>query len=95
MDQHGEEPVLKAPNVVAVLIYASSERVIREALVTHDDPKSAQAPRSYADATRTVAFAGGVIRLAISQNYPSSPKTVTMTVPIAREVLGLIEKMIS
>jgi len=85
---------LKAPNVVAVLTYASGERVIREALVTHDDPKSAQALRSYADATRTVAFAGGAIRLAISQNYPSSPKTVTMTVPIARDNLALAQSQL-
>jgi hypothetical protein len=85
---------LKAPNVVAVLTYASGDRVIREALITHDDPKAAQTLRSFADATRTVAFTGGAIRLAISQNYPSAPKTVTITVPIARDDLALAQSQL-
>src|ERR1039457_6099956 len=46
---------LKQPNVVAVLTYASEDRLIREALVTCDDPKQAQLLRSYADTTRAVS----------------------------------------
>ena len=85
---------LKAPNVVAVLTYASGDRVIREALITHDDPKVAQTLRSYADATRNVSFTGGAVRLAISQNYPSAPKTLTITVPIAQDDLALSQSQL-
>ncbi|HJZ63441.1 MAG TPA: hypothetical protein VKD70_03920 [Candidatus Acidoferrum sp.] len=31
----------------------------------------------------------GIINLSISQNYPSPPKTVTITVPIARDDLDI------
>ena len=37
---------LKQPNVVGVVTYASKDRIIREALVTCDDPKQAQLLRS-------------------------------------------------
>src|SRR5258706_5966088 len=49
---------LKDPHVVAVLTYASAERVIREALITCDDPKRASWLRSFADETRTVSVTG-------------------------------------
>jgi hypothetical protein len=80
---------LKAPNVVAVITYASADRVIREALITCDDAKSAQLLRSFADSTRTLTVENNKIRIAISQNYPSQPKTVTIDVPIARDDLDL------
>ena len=47
---------LKEPHVVAVLTYASAERVLREALITSDDPKQAQTLRSFADASRSVTL---------------------------------------
>jgi hypothetical protein len=78
---------LKAPNVVGVLTYASAQRVIREALITCDDPKQAQLLRSFADSTRTLTFSGGSLRLSISQNYPSPSRTVVLVVPIARDDL--------
>jgi len=78
---------LRAPNVVGVLTYASGERVIREALVTCDDPKRAVLMRSFADGTRTVSFAANTIRLSISQNYPSAPATVTIAIPITKDDL--------
>ena len=40
---------LKQPDVVGVLTYASEGRVIREVLLTCDDPRQAQLLRSYAD----------------------------------------------
>ena len=80
---------LKSRNVVAVLTYASAEHVIREGLITCDDAKLAQVLRSYADATRVTTFDGGSIRLSISQNYPSPPKTITITVPIVHDDLDL------
>ena len=80
---------LKAPNVVAVLTYASAERVIREALITSDDPKTAQLLRSFADSSRTVVFDGQRIRISISQNYPSPPKTIAIDIPVTRDDLDL------
>lgn len=50
---------LKQPNVVGVLTYASQDRVIREALLTCDDPQRAKLLRSYADVTRNVSLVEG------------------------------------
>jgi len=47
---------LKDPHVVAVLTYASGEKVIREALITSDDPKQARTLRSFAYASRKLEF---------------------------------------
>jgi len=86
---------LKAPNVVAVVTYASADRVIREALLTCADPKRAAMLRSYADSTRTIAPAGPDavptgVRIAISQQFPSAPATVTVQIPIAKDDLDLV-----
>jgi hypothetical protein len=83
---------LKDPHVVAVLTYASAERVLREALITSDDPKQAQSLRSFADASRSVTLVetpARALKISISQNYPSPPATVTLTVPIVRDDLDL------
>lgn len=83
---------LKEPHVVGVLTYASAGRVIREALITSDDPKQAQSLRSFADATRSLALVEAPsrgLKLAISQSYPSPPATVSVTVPIAKDDLDL------
>jgi hypothetical protein len=80
---------LKAPDVVGVLTYASAERVIREGLITCDDPKLAQVLRSYFDATRAIAFTAGSLRLSISQNSPLPARTISITVPVARDDLDL------
>ncbi len=47
---------LKQPNVIAVITYASEDHVIREALLTADDPKQAALLRSFADVTRTLTI---------------------------------------
>src|ERR1022692_4783606 len=80
---------LKQPNVVAVLTYASEDRLIREALVTCDDPKQAQLLRSYADTTRAVSWTEGALKLSFSQNYPSPPNTVELRIPVRRDDLDL------
>ncbi len=87
-----KDPRLRDPHVVAVLTYASPERVMREALITSDDPKQAQDLRSFADAGRTVTLVESparALKIAISQNYPSAPATVSLTVPIVRDDLDL------
>lgn len=83
---------LKDPHVVGVVTYASAARVIREALITSDDPKQATALRSFDDASRTLTLIEAparALKLAISQNYPSAPATVTITVPIVKDDLDI------
>ncbi len=84
---------LKDPRVVGVVTYASAERVLREALITTDNPKQAESLRSFADATRSVTLADApmpALKVVISQNYPSAPAAVTITVPIAKDDLDLM-----
>lgn len=83
---------LNEPHVVGVLTYASAERVMREALITSDDPKQAQILRSFADASRSVTLLEAparALKISISQNYPSAPATISITVPILRDDLDL------
>jgi hypothetical protein len=95
---------LKDPHVVAVLSYASAERVVREALLTCDDPKRAEGLRSYADATRSVEYVEGPVRpgkdrsqaeptrtlkITFSQSYPSPPNPVSALIPVAGDDLDL------
>jgi hypothetical protein len=82
----------KDPHLVGVLTYASAERVLREALITSDDPRQAQTLRSFADASRSVTLVetpARALKISISQNYPSAPATVAITVPIVRDDLDL------
>jgi hypothetical protein len=83
---------LKDPHVVATLTYASAERVLHEALITSDDPKQAQSLRSFADASRSVTLVetpARALKISISQNYPSAPATVSLTVPIVHDDLDV------
>jgi hypothetical protein len=83
---------LKDPHVVGVLTYASAERVLREVLISSDDPKQAEMLRSFADANRSVTLVESPARglkISISQSYPSAPATVSLTVPIVRDDLDL------
>ncbi len=57
-EDNAADAKLKDPHVVAVLTYASAERVLREALITSDDPKQAQTLRSFADASRSADASG-------------------------------------
>jgi hypothetical protein len=80
------------PREVAVLTYASAERVLHAALVTSDDPKQAQMLRSFADASRAVTLIetpSRALKLSVSQNYPATPGTVTIIVPIVRDDLDV------
>jgi hypothetical protein len=83
---------LKEAHVVAVVAYASAAKVIREVLITADDPKQAQLLRSYADCSRIVEGVekDGVVRsvrLTIRQNFPSAPNPVVMTIPLSGDDL--------
>jgi hypothetical protein len=86
---------MKDPHVVAVITYASAERVIREALVTADDPHEAAQLRSFADETREMSIEqrGPALSLKISfsHSYPFAPATVTLRIPIVRDDLGLAQ----
>lgn len=80
-------------HVVGMLSYASAANVIREGLITCDDPKLAQLLRSYADETRILTESGAVksqiLRLAFSQNFPAPPATIAVVVPIVGDDLDL------
>lgn len=94
---------LKEPHVVGVITYASADGVIREALLTSDDPKQAKLLRSYFGSTWTLKLVEGAtgagrgkasepprsLKLSLSQNYPSPPGTIEVTIPIAGDDLDL------
>ena len=84
---------LKQANVVAVLTYASGDRLIREALLTCDDVRQARLLRSYADVTRTVSAEerppSRSVRIWFQQNYPSPPNPVEVLIPVLGDDLDL------
>lgn len=95
---------LREPHVVGVLTYASAERVIREALLTCDDPDRAAIYRSYADETRELTLQVGpvppakgkqfpeparTLKLTISQAFPAPPEPVSALIPVSGDDLDL------
>jgi hypothetical protein len=85
---------LKEPHVVGVITYASADRVIREALLTADDPMQAKLLRSYFDSTWTLKLVEGAagarsLKLSLSRNYPSPPATIEVTIPLSGDDLVL------
>jgi len=79
---------LKEPHVVAVLVYAAEDRVLREALITNDQPAEARQMRSFADETQQLAFIETPARrlqIAFSHNYPDAPNTVEASVPLVKD----------
>jgi len=84
---------LREPHAVAVLAYASDEKVIREVLITCADTNRAALLRSYADTTRTLQLverpAGREIRITFEDNYPSPPHTTVVSIPIAKDDLDV------
>lgn len=80
---------LKQPNEVAFLTYAAEDRVIRQASLTCDDPKLATLLRSYADTTRTLSWADGMLKLSFRQNYPSPANVMEVRIPVRKDDLDL------
>jgi hypothetical protein len=86
---------LKQPNVVAVLTYASEDRVIREALLTCDNAQKAALLRSLADATRTLSLVEDpsqptrTLKLYISEDFPSPSNAVEVRIPVRNDDLDL------
>ena len=85
---------LKQPKVIGVLTYASEDRVIREWLLTCDDPKRAQLLRSYADTTRKLTLAerapnSQILTLSFRENFPSPANPIDLIVPIASDDLDV------
>jgi hypothetical protein len=74
---------LKEPHVVAVLTYASEERVIREFLLTHTNADRAAELRSLADMERTVSFLESPAKRLRITFKPSAGGAMTqVTVPL-------------
>jgi len=91
------DPRLTEAHVVGVLSYASEDRVIREALLTCDNPQRAKELRSYWDQTRTVSMIEpkpgappSTIRILFTSNDPGNTAVaVELTLPIAKDDLDL------
>ncbi len=94
-----KDPRLRDPKVVAVLTYASGERVIREVLITADDTKQAAQMRAFGDETRELVAGGrdaaSSLKVSFSQSYPSAPATKTVMIPIARDDLDVSHAEVS
>lgn len=99
-----KDPRLKQPNVVAVLSYASEDRLLREALITCEDPNQAAQMRSYADETREVALAEAApsavpgvkpgepsrsLKVIFSDSFPSPPNPKELSIPLQGDDLDL------
>jgi len=81
---------LKQPKVIAVLTYASEDRVIREWLLTCDDPKRAQLLRSFADVTHKLTMSESLaLTLAFRENFPSPPNPVDLVIPVQGDDLDV------
>jgi hypothetical protein len=94
---------LTEPHVVAVVAYASADKIVREALLTCDDPKRASLLRSLADSTQMLsdietppdtsrnkdAPPRHSLKLSIHQDYPSPPTPIEIDIPITRDDLDL------
>lgn len=84
---------LKEPHVVAVLVYASTEKVIREALIVADDVNRARELRSYSDTRRTLTLRETpslppVLRIRFLSNDKIEKETL-LEVPIAKDDLDI------
>ncbi len=88
---NAEDKRLKEPHVVAVLSFASDEKVIREVLITCADATRATLLRSYPDTTRTLKLVerpgGRDLRITFEDNYPSAPRTTVVSIPIVKDDL--------
>lgn len=82
---------LKQPDVVGALSYASADRIIREVLLTCDDPQQAALLRSFADVTRTVSLEepSQTIKVFFHQNYPSPANPIDVRIPVRGDDLDL------
>jgi hypothetical protein len=86
------DALLKQPNVIGVLAYASEGHLLREALLTSDDRQQARLLRSYADVTRSLSVTEAPsrnIRLTFTQNFPSPPNPVELLIPVKGDDLDL------
>lgn len=84
---------MKEPHVVAVVVYASPEKVIREALITCDDVPRAKELRSYADTTRTLTLRESpslppVLRIRFVSNTPQARETL-LELPVIKDDLDV------
>jgi hypothetical protein len=88
------DPRLKRPDIVAVVTYASEERVKREAILTCDDPTLARVLRSYADSTRRLSLPPEVpprsFQIAIWRNDPSRPAPLSVIIPLVNDDLDIL-----
>jgi hypothetical protein len=80
---------LKEPHIVAVIEYASEDKVLHEVLVTCDDLKQAGIIRGLEDTTRVLSQADRALTISFIDNYPGVASTLTIRVPIVNDDLDL------
>jgi len=80
---------LKDPRVVGVLSYSSAETVIREVMLTCDDPQRARLFRSYFDMTRAVSLEQNKIRIVFRESYPSKTAPAILEIPLEGDDLQI------
>lgn len=88
-----EDPRLRSRNVVAVLSYSAADHVIRETILTCEDPARAAELRSYFDEERTLEttdrVGGRYLRVTFRGSYPNRPDEKVITIPITKSGLDL------
>ncbi len=83
------DPLMREPHIVGVLEYASEDDIVREALLTCDDPERARLLRSYSDVSRTLNGSMDGLALSFSMNYPAPAETIAVNVPLVNGDLDL------
>jgi hypothetical protein len=85
---------LKDTRAIALIIYASAGKVIRDAVITCDNPARARDLRSYADASKALTLiepspGHQALRAVFDANFPSPSKPVSISIPILKDDLDL------
>jgi hypothetical protein len=81
---------LKDPRVVGVLNYASAEKVIREVMITCEDPQRARLYRSYFDVARTMAVTENQrLQVTLRESYPGKNAALVFEIPITGDDLDV------
>ena len=89
-----KDPRLKDDKAIALVIYASADKVIRDAVITCDNTARARDLRSYADASKGLtvlepSVGHKVLRAVFDANFPTPSQPVAISIPISKDNLDL------
>ena len=85
------DPKLRDPKLVAVIEYASEQKLLGEVRITCGDKQRARLLRSYSDQTRTLTLLESPLALEVSfrNHYPDPPSRADVVVPVVRDTLDV------